>query len=314
MLKGWAYARCKEAKDISRKQQVEAARRNAERFARLLRRTRRSEPGPFDIIGDVHGCFAELLELLQRLGYVSDGTKRAAAANGDVPVDAAELPAAYRVLPVSHPQGRVAVFLGDIADRGPDSMSTIVLVSEMVAAGTALYVPGNHCRKLYRYFNGRRVAMKYGIEETVAQLAALPAGVGRRVKRKFCRLYEQATPYMILDEGRLVVAHAGIRADMIGRMSRGVESFCLFGDTTGERTEDGLPVRRDWAREYRGRALIVYGHTPVREAVLRYNTINIDTGCVFGGRLTAFRYPEKQLLDVEARTVHAAGGVFRELH
>ncbi len=237
----------------------------------------RPETGPFDVIGDVHGCFLELVELLERLGYRREDDHFA------------------------HPGGRQAVFLGDLTDRGPYSVSTILLVEAMVAAGTALYVPGNHCRKLYRYLTGRNVVLQHGIERTVRELDALPARERQAVARKFCRLYEAAPPYMILDEGRLVVAHAGIKEDMIGRISPRITNFCLFGDPTGERTPEGLPVRRDWARTYRGEALVVYGHTPVAEAVLRHNTINIDQGCVFGGRLTALRYPEGEIVQVDAR-------------
>ena len=240
----------------------------------------RPETGPFDIIGDLHGCFLELVELLERLGY---------RRQGDV---------------LAHPAGRQAVFLGDLTDRGPYSVSTILLVEGMVRAGQALYVPGNHCRKLYRWLTGHQVLLRHGLERTVRELEALPAALRRAVGERFCRLYEAAPPYMILDGGRLVVAHAGIKEDMIGRMSRRIRNFCLYGDATGEVTDDGLPVRRDWARHYRGDALVVYGHTPVAEPVLRYNTINIDQGCVFGGRLTAFRYPEGDVVQVAAHTVY----------
>src|SRR5690606_38046833 len=189
-------------------------------------------------------------------------------------------------------------------DRGPYNVSTLLLVTAMVRAGTALYVPGNHCRKLYRWFVGHRVQLQHGLQRTVRELEALPAAERRAVALQFCRLFEEAPPYMILDEGRLVVAHAGIKEDMIGRMSRRIRNFCLYGDATGEVTDDGLPVRRDWARHYRGDALVVYGHTPVAEPVLRYNTINIDQGCVFGGRLTAFRYPEGDVVQVAAHAVY----------
>jgi len=236
----------------------------------------RPETGPFDIIGDVHGCFLELVTLLERLGY------------------------RWRGDGMAHPAGRQAVFLGDLTDRGPYNVSTLLLVTAMVRAGTALYVPGNHCRKLYRWFVGHRVQLQHGLQRTVRELEALPAAERRAVALQFCRLFEEAPPYMILDEGRLVVAHAGIKEDMIGRMSRRITSFCLYGDTTGQRTPEGFPVRRDWARHYRGPALVVYGHTPVAEAVLRWNTINIDQGCVFGGRLTAFRYPEGEVVQVPA--------------
>jgi len=254
----------------------EALRRGDVRIRRVPLPVERPETGPFDIIGDVHGCFLELVELLERLGYRRQGHVMA------------------------HPGGRQAVFLGDLTDRGPYSVSTILFVEAMVRAGAALYVPGNHCRKLYRWLTGHRVLLQHGLERTVREFEALPAPLRRDVSDRFRRLYEQAPPYMILDGGRLVVAHAGIKESMIGRMSRRITNFCLFGDVTGERTPDGLPVRRDWARDYRGQALVVYGHTPVETPVLRCNTINIDQGCVFGGFLTAFRYPEGEIVQVRA--------------
>lgn len=245
--------------------------------------------GPFDIIGDVHGCYPELTELLERLGY--------RPVNGRM----------------THPEGRLAVFLGDITDRGPDSVACMSLVVAMVRHGEALYVPGNHCRKLYRYMSGRNVVLQHGIETTAAELRALSDEDKEQATDGFRQLYEDASYHLLLDGGRLVVAHAGIRHDMIGRTSKRIMSFCLFGDTTGERTADGLPVRRDWAQDYDGDALIVYGHTPIREAIFRYNTINIDQGCVFGGALTALRYPERKLVHVQAREEYDSSGVFVHL-
>lgn len=210
----------------------------------------------------------------------------------------------------SHPDGRQALFLGDITDRGPDSVGCIELVTAMVAEGAALYVPGNHCRKLYRYLEGRNVIMRHGSETTEAELARLSEEKRADISARFRALYDGSSFHLVLDRGRLVAAHAGIRQQLIGETSKRAMSFCLFGDTTGERTPEGLPVRRDWAREYEGDAFIVYGHTPVREALFRYNTINIDQGCVFGGRLTALRYPEFELVHVAARREYDGSGVF----
>ena len=111
--------------------------------------------------------------------------------------------------------------------------------------------------------------------------------------------------HYVFDDGRLVVAHAGMKAEMQGRGSAKVRDFALFGETTGETDEFGLPVRYNWAAEYRGRASVVYGHTPVPEPEWLNRTINIDTGCVFGGRLTALRWPEKELVSVPARQTYA---------
>ena len=246
------------------------------------------EAGPFDVIGDIHGCRVELEELLGNLGY--RGVTGGWDPDGDDPP--------------RHPLGRRVVFVGDITDRGPDSVGALRIVWRMHAAGIALLAPGNHENKLIRYLRGRPVHLNHGAETTAAEFQALSAEEQDRFRHAIETLVAGTAPYLILDEGRLGVAHAGIRADMIGDTSRRTIDFVLYGDTNGLTTEDGFPVRRDWAAHYRGKPLIVYGHTPAREAVLRNNTINIDTGCVFGGSLTALRYPELDLVQVAARAAY----------
>ncbi|SCL25707.1 polynucleotide kinase-phosphatase [Micromonospora inyonensis] len=241
----------------------------------------RHETGPFDVIGDVHGCRSELETLLGRLGYtvVRDEAGRA--------VDAV------------HPEGRRAVFVGDLVDRGPDSPGVLRLAMGMVAAGHAFAVPGNHENKLVRALSGRNVQVTHGLAETLAQLAEEPEEFRRRVE-VFCR---DLVSHLVLDDGRLVVAHAGLKEAYHGRASGRVRSFALYGETTGETDEFGLPVRYPWADDYRGRAMVLYGHTPTPEPEWVNNTMCLDTGCVFGGRLTALRYPEKQIVAVPAERV-----------
>ena len=247
-----------------------------------LYNNRQDETGPFDIIGDVHGCYDELLALLAKLGYeVSE----------EPVADARDL--GVRVLP---PAGRRVVFLGDLVDRGPASPRVLRLVMSMVQSGAALCVPGNHDIKLLRHLSGKQVSANHGLAETLAQLAGEPAGFGGQVRQ----FLDGLVSHYVLDGGRLVVAHAGLPEAMQGRGSGAVRAFALFGETTGETDEFGLPVRYEWARDYRGRALVAYGHTPVPDAEWLNNTIDLDTGCVFGGRLTALRYPERELVSVPA--------------
>ncbi|MGV3489336.1 MAG: bis(5'-nucleosyl)-tetraphosphatase PrpE [Tuberibacillus sp.] len=231
----------------------------------------------YDIIGDIHGCYDECVALFQALGYVWE--------NGQ---------------PV-HPDGRIPVFVGDLTDRGPESVKVIELATSLVFNGLAHYVPGNHCDKLYRYMIGRNVQVTHGLETTVAELQDLDKKEKARILHDFKKLYEQASLYLTLDDGHLVVAHAGIKEKYIGLNNKKVKSFVLYGDITGETDETGFPIRRDWAKEYRGQAWIVYGHTPVPKPRMVGNTINIDTGCVFGGQLTAFRWPEKDTLSVPSQ-------------
>ncbi len=251
-----------------------------------LRVDRRSERGPFDVIGDVHGCIDELLTLLGRLGYALAWQPDAHGVPGVV---------------ARPPAGRKAVFVGDLVDRGPDVTTVLRLVMEMVRAGAALCVAGNHDDKLLRKLRGHDVRISHGLAETLAQLDREPPEFRDEVRDFLAGL----PTHYLLDGGRLVVAHAGLREDLQGRVGGRVRAFALFGDTTGEKDKFGLPVRRDWAAEYHGPAAVVYGHTPVAEAVWVNRTINIDTGCVFGGKLTALRYPERELVAVPAAREHA---------
>lgn len=242
-----------------------------------------------DIIGDIHGCYAELKELTNKLGFNW---------NSGVPI---------------HPGGRQLAFIGDLTDRGPKSVETAELVWELVRnRKIAFYVPGNHCNKLYRYLLGNKVQTKHGLETTVSEFSALEKVKRDSFQKKFIDLYESAPLYHVLDNEKLVLAHAGIREDYIGKDHSKVKTFVLYGDITGQTNADGTPVRRDWARNYQGNAVIVYGHTPVREPRVLNNTYNIDTGAVFGGKLTALRYPEMELVSVPS-TMPFVQEKFREI-
>lgn len=246
----------------------------------------RQETGPFDLIGDVHGCQQELLDLLAQLGYTVK----------TVP----ETPDNYGFR-VTAPGERRVIFIGDIVDKGPENVRALKLCMSMVRSGVAYCVLGNHDEKLRRYLNGSKVQVAKGLEVTVPQIDAEPEAFRTAARDFITRL----PLHLVLDEGRLVVAHAGLREDMHLRIGGAVRAFCLYGETTGEVDEFGLPVRYPWARDYRGRPTVVYGHTPVPEAEWINRTIDIDTGCVYGGKLTALRYPERELVSVAARATYA---------
>ncbi len=226
-----------------------------------------------DIIGDVHGCLKELKQLLTKLGYKQEKDW-------------------------AHPDHRKLAFIGDLTDRGPDSLAVIDLVYSVWQNQGAYYVPGNHCNKLYRYFRGNNIQISHGLETTVAELNALSSKEQANIKKKFLKLYEQSPLYHLLEDGQLILAHAGMKESMIGRADRDVKTFVLYGDVTGEQLENGMPVRRNWAKHYHGQPWIVYGHTPVKEPIFLNHTVNIDTGAVFGGNLTALRYPEMKTVNV----------------
>ncbi|WP_442599199.1 bis(5'-nucleosyl)-tetraphosphatase PrpE [Neobacillus sp. D3-1R] len=241
-----------------------------------------------DIIGDIHGCYPEFKALTEKLGY---------SWITDIPI---------------HPEKRKLAFVGDLTDRGPLSLKIIEIVWRLVKEQGAHYSPGNHCNKLYRFFLGNKVQVSHGLETTVAEYESLIPQEQKRIRDMFIELYQNAPLYQVLDEGKLVITHAGIREDYIGKTHSGVKTFVLYGDITGKTNPDGTPIRRDWAKSYKGKPLVVYGHTPVENVRWVGNTVNIDTGAVFGGKLTALQYPEKETISVSS-TMPFVAEKFREI-
>lgn len=244
---------------------------------------RRDARGPFDLIGDVHGCLEELLLLLARLGY-------------EVRLDPAGRPDGAR-----HPEGRTVVLLGDLVDRGPDVAGVLRLVTGMLETGDALAVLGNHDDKLRRALLGHDVEVTGGLDVSLAQLAREPDAFRAAVEGVLTDL----PAHLVLDDGRLVVAHAGLAERYHGRESARVRALCLYGPTTGATDEHGVPDRVPWADDYRGDALVVFGHTPTAAREVRHGTVCIDGGCVFGGALVALRYPERTFVEVPAVARHS---------
>ena len=238
-----------------------------------LRNDLRDQHGPFDVIGDVHGCATELRTLLAKLGYGADG---------------------------AHPAGRRVVFLGDLVDRGPEVVGALRIAMQMVKEHDALCVMGNHEAKLLRWLGGKNPKPSHGLAASIEQLEREPAET-REAVREFI---EGLVDHYVLDGGALVVAHAGLSERLHGRTSGKVKAFCLYGDTTGALDENGLPIRLDWAQHYRGEAVVVYGHTPTIEPTWVNQTICIDSGCVFGGALSALRWPERELVQVPAQDAY----------
>lgn len=251
---------------------------NTEIVRTKLWNDKKDERGPFDVIGDIHGCCDELELLLKKLGY-------------------GQMNGIY-----SNPDGRKAVFLGDLCDRGPKNADVLRLVMDMVKAGNAYAVPGNHDVKLLKYLNGKSVGLTHGMDGTVAELEER----GGEFKAEVAAFIDGLVSHYLFDGGKLIVAHAGLKQEYIGRSSSKVREFCLYGETTGETDSYGLPVRLDWAADYRGRATVVYGHVAGKEVRAQNGTYCIDTGCVYGGKLTAFRYPEREFVSVDALAAYYA--------
>jgi protein phosphatase len=240
----------------------------------------RDAHGPFDIVGDVHGCIEELLQLLNALGYsIREGSAEC---------------------PVIAPRGRMLAFVGDLVDRGPAAPAVLRLAMTMTRSGTALCIAGNRDMELARVMRGRPAKVTRGMKLTLKQLGKQP----EEFRSDVTNFLGGLPSHLLLDDGRLVIAHAGLKEDLQGRTSAVARAFALHGEVTGETDASGLPVRVNWAKDYRGKALVVHGHTPVAEPLWLNNTVNIDTGCVYGGHLTALRYPERETFSIPARAIY----------
>jgi len=236
--------------------------------------------GPFDVVGDVHGCLDELLALMEAMGYRVERVGKEFA--------------------VTPPHGRTLTFVGDLVDRGPAAPEVLRLAMGMARAGTALCIAGNRDSELVRVLRGGAAQVTRGMARTLDQLAAEPESFRDAV----LDFLHELPSHLVLDEGRLVIAHAGLKEALQGRSSAAARAFALHGDLTGEKDAAGLPIRRIWAAGYRGKALVVHGHTPVSAPMWLNNTLNIDTGCAYGGHLTALRYPERVTLSVPAKAIY----------
>jgi len=236
-----------------------------------------------DIIGDVHGCYDELCSLLKKLGYSLDENH------------------IFKNQPaLSHPQNRAVVFVGDLVDRGPKIKEVLLLVMNILQHGKGYSVLGNHEDKLLRYLKGNPVTISPGLQTTIDQISS----TSLEFKESLKAMLENLPTHIVFDNNKLVVAHAGLKEKYHGISSARERVFALYGDITGKKDEYGYPIRRDWETHYKGKAYVVYGHTPIDTATWVNNAICIDTGCVFGQRLTALRYPKLELLDIKAKKIY----------
>lgn len=241
-----------------------------------------------DLIGDIHGCFEEFMELLQKLGYEEN-------AEG------------YFL----HPEGRKILSLGDVMSRGSRSLETLQFFLRHVAEGYAYMIDSNHGWKIARWLDGRTVNLAHGDEKVEEEFAAYANMYGNeaadRLKEELKELLLSAKSHYVIrknDVNVVVATHAGIKDHYIGKQSKRISDFCRYGDSDGL-DDNGKPIRRDWTIHHKSSELIIWGHDPKPQPLLVNNTLNIDQGVVFGGRLTAYRYPERQFFSVEAKQDYA---------
>ncbi len=226
-----------------------------------------------DIIGDIHGCFDELVELLNIMGYKKQG---------DIFI---------------HEDGYVPVFVGDLVDRGPKNKAVLDLVRNMVLQTKAFATLGNHDEKFCRWLLGKKVKISHGIVETIAQLQ----NASDSWKDEMLDFLTNLPLYILADNKELAISHAGIKEHMIGEMNGEVRSFCLYGEQTGKYDDFGYPIRVDWAESYRGQVSVVHGHVAIDNVRHKNNVWNVDTSCVFGGYLSALRWNTKEIFSVKSK-------------
>ncbi|MDW9481370.1 polynucleotide kinase-phosphatase [Sinorhizobium meliloti] len=240
--------------------------------------------GPFDVIGDIHGMTDELEALLAKLGW-------SAAWSGE---------GEERAVTLSHPEGRKLVFVGDATDRGPRSLDALRIMRSAVESGVGYAVASNHDARISRWLRGQTVSEGGGIDTTQAEFE----GLSETFRVSMGEFIDALPAHYVFDGGKLAVAHAGIEEGMILGASKAMREFAVYGPKTPPDAQ-GKSERVDWAKDYRGKTAVVYGHVACDEAVWLNNTICIDTGCVYGGELTALRWPEKELVSVSASRSYA---------
>nr|WP_263326332.1 polynucleotide kinase-phosphatase [Neobacillus sp. Marseille-Q6967] len=241
-----------------------------------------------DFIGDIHGCYEEFLELLAKLGYQENEQ-------------------GYYI----HPEGRKLLSLGDMLSRGPRSLEALQFFQKHVAAGLAYMIDSNHGWKIARWLDGKNVKLAHGDENVKEEFEEYERQFGEEatltLKEQMKSLLLESKSHYIIQKNGVNVAvavHAGIRDHYIGKESQRISDFCRYGDTNGL-DENGKPIRKDWTLGHKSSELILWGHDPKPQPLLVNNTLNIDQGVVFGGSLTAYRYPEKQLVSIKAKKDYA---------
>ena len=233
---------------------------------------RRHDIHACDVIGDVHGCYDELAMLLEKLGHADL-----------LSPDLAPAP------PGSGPR---VIFVGDIVDRGDRIVEALRLVHRLCVMGHALTVVGNHDDRFLKWLCGRQVEIRHGLEETVEQFNALPRFERERWRDELIEFLRDLPWAIQIDGGRAIVAHAAWHAELHEERNPGrIRAYAMYGPTTGRKTPEGFPERIDWAPGYEGPELVIFGHQIYPAPYIHDYAIGIDTGCVFGGALTALSYP-----------------------
>jgi hypothetical protein len=234
----------------------------------------------YDVISDVHSCFIELTELLEKLGYQYESNKNV----------------------YIHPESdRKVVFVGDLISRGPYHLATIFLIRSMINEGLALCVRGNHDDKIKRFAEGKAVILRHGDDKTAEAIENCNTITKQEIIDFFSRM-----PYYLQLDNELVVVHAAFRNKMLEfePFAKRCRDWALYGPVN-KLMINGLPDRIDWAAERKVESpIIVCGHQVYNEPRYINGVWQIDTGCCFGGKLTSVSWPEQVITQVKAHGIY----------
>ncbi|NPA54603.1 MAG: metallophosphoesterase [Aquificae bacterium] len=232
----------------------------------------------FAVIGDVHGCFVEFKALVEKIRK-------------------------------EYGKNTLIISVGDTVDRGDYNIKTVEYCFSLKKEGYFIEVQSNHNYKFYRWLKGRNVNVSHGLQKTINEFLSLEEKEREIFKEKFIKYYEECPLYLIVETPKddVIVAHAGIKDEMIGKVNKRIKAFVLYGETTGKFTEKGFPERLDWTKDRVVKPdspKIVYGHVVYDEPYINNKCYGIDTGCVLGNKLTAYLPLEEKFIFEKARKTY----------
>ena len=210
---------------------------------------------------------------------------------GDVHGCAREFEELLKKLKLS--KGDRVVQVGDLVNRGPDSHDVIQLAQEYGVES----ILGNHELRLLRYkHNGRKSQLKEYDRSTLEQLT-----------RSDWDYLEKLPEHRFGPDKNTVFVHGGFLPSEPWQ-NQNIDTITTIQviDRSGNPAKrSDAPDGSPWAEKWHGKPFVIYGHTPRPKVLSRPGSIGIDTGCVYGGHLTAYIVESQKLLQVPARKAYA---------
>lgn len=238
----------------------------------------------YAIISDVHGCYDELVELNK---LILDFDKK-------------------------NKTKHKLISLGDLCDRGPKNVKTLEFWKKQIQNKDAIVIQGNHCNVLWEALSKNKSRPYPGLPVTINELNQLLVEQPKQyesLKNFWVSYWNQSKPFLVLDNGKLIVTHAGMTrwlADsyiFAGKFPSDdiTKAICLYGANIDKYGGGKYGELGFWQNAWDSEQIVVYGHFVTKEVSINNNTWGIETGVVFGGKITALLYPEMKILQVNAK-------------